>query len=425
MDAFRLPDLRRRLLITIGLLVVFRFIAHVPLPGVDRAAMENLFQSNAMYGMLDLFTGGAMRNFSVGAMGVMPYITASIVMQLMTPVIPRLQAMLQEGEAGRKRMNVITSWLTIPLAVLAGYGQLTFLQRSEIVSTDGLTTAAIILSMTAGTLFLVWLGRQITEYGLGNGISIIIMGGIIATLPMNIAQGFLEVENRNIGGLVTFIIIALLTTALIVLFTEAHRRIPVQYARSTVRGDRLYRQSGSSYIPIRVNSAGMIPLIFASSLMWLPYIIASYFANPSGVDPNLANEIMRWFDSSASLPMGLVYWGLTFVLVVIFAFFYTTIMFQQQDLPGALQRQGGFIPGVRPGKTTREYLEGVLSRITWAGAFFLAVVAVIPFFAREITGVQAVQLSSFGMLIVVGVVIDTMKQLEAQLTVRRYEGFIR
>jgi len=413
------------LLITIGLLIAFRFIAHVPLPGVDRVALENLFESNAMLGMFDLFTGGAMRNFSVAAMGVMPYITASIVMQLMTPVIPRLQAMLQEGESGRKRMNVMTYWLTIPLAALSGYGQLTYLQRSGVVGTDGLTTAAIVLSMAAGTLFLVWLGEQITEYGLGNGISIIIMGGIIATLPMNIAQGFLEVESRNIGGLVAFVIIALLTTALIVLFTEAHRRIPVQYARSTVRGDRMYRQSGSSYIPIRVNSAGMIPLIFASSLVMLPYIISSYFANPAGADPNLANQIMTWFDPSASLPMGLVYWSLTFGLVVAFAFFYTMIMFQQQDLPGALQKQGGFIPGVRPGNTTREYLEGVLSRITWAGAFFLAVVAVIPFFAREITGVQAVQLSSFGMLIVVGVVLDTMKQLEAQLTVRRYEGFIR
>jgi preprotein translocase subunit SecY len=413
------------LLITIGLLIAFRFIAHVPLPGVDRVALENLFESNAMLGMFDLFTGGAMRNFSVAAMGVMPYITASIVMQLMTPVIPRLQAMLQEGESGRKRMNVMTYWLTIPLAALSGYGQLTYLQRSGVVGTDGLTTAAIIISMAAGTLFLVWLGEQITEYGLGNGISIIIMGGIIATLPMNIAQGFLEVGSRNIGGLVTFVIIALLTTALIVLFTEAHRRIPVQYARSTVRGDRMYRQSGSSYIPIRVNSAGMIPLIFASSLIMLPYIISSYFANPVGTDPNLANQIMTWFDPNASLPLGLVYWGLTFGLVVAFAFFYTMIMFQQQDLPGALQKQGGFVPGVRPGNATREYLEGVLLRITWAGAFFLALVAVIPFFAREITGVQAVQLSSFGMLIVVGVVLDTMKQLEAQLTVRRYEGFIR
>jgi len=244
------------LLITIGLLIAFRFIAHVPLPGVDRVALENLFESNAMLGMFDLFTGGAMRNFSVAAMGVMPYITASIVMQLMTPVIPRLQAMLQEGESGRKRMNVMTYWLTIPLAALSGYGQLTYLQRSGVVGTDGLTTAAIIISMAAGTLFLVWLGEQITEYGLGNGISIIIMGGIIATLPMNIAQGFLEVGSRNIGGLVTFVIIALLTTALIVLFTEAHRRIPVQYARSTVRGDRMYRQSGSSYIPIRSTRLG-------------------------------------------------------------------------------------------------------------------------------------------------------------------------
>lgn len=425
-DAFSLPDLRRRILITIGLLVAFRFVAHVPLPGVNREALELLFQNNPAIGMFDLFAGGAMRNFSVAAMGVFPYITATIVIQLLTPVIPRLQGMLQEGEAGRARMNMITHWLAVPLAALSGYGQVVLLQRNQaLVSTDGFATAAIILALVAGTMFLVWLGEQITQYGIGNGISLIIFAGIVASLPMMVGQGFLEAEAQNIGGLIAFVVIALAITTLIVLFTEAHRRIPVQYARSTIRGNRMYRQSGSTYIPVRVNTAGMIPLIFASALVMLPYIIASYFANPMGADPNLANTIMEWFNPNASFPIGIVYWGLNFALVIIFAFFYTMIIFEQQDIPGTLQRQGGFIPGVRPGKSTREYLEGVISRITWAGALFLAFVSIVPFIAKEITGVQALQLSSFGMLIVVGVCLDTMKQLEAQLAMRHYEGFIK
>ncbi len=424
LDAFSLPDLRRRILITLGILVFFRFIAHVPLPGVDADALQQLFDRNAMLGMLDMFSGGAMRNFSVIAMGVYPYITASIVMQLMVPIIPRLQALSQEGEAGRHRINLITHWATVPIATLAAYGQLILLQREGVInSTAVLPTVAIVISMVAGTIFLVWLGELITEYGIGNGISIIIFGGIVAGLPQMIGQSFLA--KGQFGGLAIYILIALATTVVIVIFTEAHRRIPVQYARSVFRGGRMYRQSGSSHIPLRVNTAGMIPLIFAMSVVIFPSIIASYFANPTGADPNLANYIMNLFDPTAALPMGLFYWGLYFLLAVTFAFFYTMVIFQQQDLPGTLQRQGGFIPGVRPGKQTATYLNQVILRITWAGALFLASVAIMPFFAREITGVQVIQLSSLGMLIVVGVVLDTMKQLEAQLVMRRYEGFIK
>ena len=424
LDAFSLPDLRRRILITLGILVVFRFVAHVPLPGVDIEALHQLFERNAMLGMLDMFSGGAMRYFSVAAMGVYPYITASIIMQLMVPIIPRLQALYQEGEAGRHKVNLITHWLTVPMAGLAGYGQLVLLQREGVVSSAAvLPTVAMVLAMIAGTMFLVWLGELITEYGIGNGISIIIFAGIVTGIPEMVARGFLAKE--QFGGLALYILIALVTTVVIVIFTEAHRRIPVQYAKSVFRGGRMYRQSGSTHIPLRVNTAGMIPLIFAMSLVMFPGVIASYFANPIGADPNLANHVMNLFSPSAPLPVGLFYWGLNFLLVVGFAFFYTMVIFQQQDLPGVLQRQGGFIPGIRPGKHTSDYLNQVIKRITWAGALFLAAVAVMPFVAREITNVQVIQLSSMGLLIVVGVVLDTMKQLEAQLVMRRYEGFIK
>lgn len=424
LDAFSLPDLRRRILFTLGILIVFRFVAHVPLPGVDTAALQQLFERNAMLGMLDMFSGGAMRYFSVAAMGVYPYITASIVMQLMVPVIPRLQALSREGETGRHKINMITHWLTVPMAGLAGYGQLVLLQREgAVASAGGLQTVAMVLAMIAGTMFLVWLGELITEYGIGNGISIIIFGGIVAGIPEMIGRSFLA--EGQYGGLAAYGLIALITTVVIVIFTEAHRRIPVQYARSIFRGGRMYKQSGSTHIPLRVNTAGMIPLIFAMSLVIFPSVVAGYFANPAAAEPNFANFIMNLFDPNASIPLGLFYWGLYFLLVVAFAFFYTMIIFQQQDLPNVLQQQGGFIPGIRPGKHTTDYLNGVIKRITWAGALFLAAVAIMPFLAREITNVQVIQLSSMGLLIVVGVVLDTMKQLEAQLVMRRYEGFIK
>jgi len=424
-DAFSLPDLRRRILITFGILLVFRFVAHVPLPGVDLAALQSLFERNALLGMLDMFSGGAMRRFSVAAMGVYPYITASIVMTLLVPIIPRLQALSQEGEAGRNQINRITHWLTIPLAGLQGYGELVYLQREGVIgSTAALAMLTMVVSLIAGTMFLVWLGERITEYGIGNGVSIIIFGGIVAGYWQTAGQIFITGGQQLVGSAV-YVLIAIATVVVIVIFTEAHRRVPVQYSRSVFRGGRMYRQSGSTHIPLRVNTAGMIPLIFAMSLVMFPGVVASYFMSPSGAEPNMANHIYNLFSSNAPLPMGLFYWGLYFLMTIAFAFFYTMIIFEQQDLPGTLQRQGGFIPGIRPGGHTKGYLNGVINRITWAGALFLAVVAIMPFIAQEVTGIKGIQLSSMGMLIVVGVVLDTMKQMEAQLVMRRYEGFIK
>jgi preprotein translocase subunit SecY len=421
-DMFTLPDLRRKLLFTLGVLVAFRFMAHIPLPGVDIEALHHFFEQNQLFGMLDLFTGGAMNNFSVVAMGVYPYITASIIMQLLSPIIPSLQALAQQGEAGQRKVNRITHLLTVPLAALQGYGMLTLLWSQGILGQlEPLTTASAVISMIAGTVFLVWLGELITERGIGNGISLIIFAGIVAGLPSMIGQGFIAASDPV--GLATFIILALATIVLIVIFTEAHRRIPVQYARSTFRSGRMYRQSGSTYIPLRVNTAGMIPLIFAWALLMLPATIATWFANPA--NPNFADSIIHIFNSANPAPLGLVYWGLFFGLTIAFAFFYTMIIFEQMNLPQTLQQQGGFVPGVRPGKATADYLHRVIVRLTFGGALFLAMVAIMPFIAREISGVTMVTISGMALLIIVGVALDTMKQLEAQLTMRRYEGFLR
>lgn len=423
-DAFSLPDLRRKLIFTLAMLVVFRFIAHIPLPGVDLAALQNLFDQNQLLGMLDMFSGGAMRNFSIAAMGVYPYITASIIMQLLVPVIPALRSLSEEGEAGRHRINQYTHWLTVPMAGVQGYAQLALLRSQGIVAgTDQLQTVAIIFSLIAGTMFLVWLGELITERGIGNGVSIIIFGGIVSGLPQTIGRSFIAKDNMM--GLLAYGILALFLVVLIVIFTEGHRRIPVQYAKTAFRGARMYRQSGSTHIPLRVNMAGMIPLIFAMSLMIFPGTIATYFASPSGQDPNFWNVVAEWFSPSTALPIGLFYWVVYFLMVVAFAFFYTMVIFEQMHLAQTLQRQGGFIPGVRPGKPTTDYLNRVINRITWGGALFLAFVAVVPFVVREITDVAVLTLSSTGMLIIVGVALDTMKQIEAQLTMRRYEGFLK
>ena len=421
MDIWTLPDLRRKILFTLGMLVVFRFMTHVPLPGVDIAKLQQYIGTSPLFGMLNLFAGGAMEKFSVAALGVYPYITASIIMQLLVPVIPRLQALSQEGELGQEKINRITHLATIPLAALQSYAMIALLraQGVTIAPLTSLTIANIIITMIAGTIFLVWLGELITERGVGNGISIIIFAGIVTDLPGIVGRGIVAAQGGQPGGLIAYIIMTLAMVVLIVIFVEAQRRIPVQYARSTFRSGRMYRQSGSTYIPLRVNTAGMIPLIFAIALMQLPGTIATYFMNPSTENPNFWNTIFKVFQSNTP-----AYNGLYFALVVGFTLFYTMVIFEQMNLPQTLQQQGGFIPGVRPGKATADYLNGIIKRITFGGALFLAVVAIIPFIAQNISGVNLV-IQSTAMLIAVGVALDTMKQLEAQLTMRRYEGFLK
>jgi len=423
-DAFSLPDLRAKILFTLGILALYRFVAHVPIPGIRGDELADLFANNQLLGFLDLFSGGALSRMSIVALGVFPYITASIVMQLLTPVIPQLQQISREGEAGRAKMNRLVHWLTVPIALSQGFAQLILLEQSGVLVNVGFTgpdllpTLAAILTLTAGTMFLVWLGELITERGIGNGISLIIFAGIVASFPQLISQGFLDRE--NIIGMGFFIVIGLFIVALIVLFNEAYRRVPVQYGRSIFRGGRMYRQSNATYIPLRINSAGMIPLIFAFSIVILPGTIATYLSTSSG-----------WVGSTAAFfadlfnPVSPIYWVLVFVLVVIFTFFYTMVVFQQQNLAEGLQRNGGFVLGIRPGRPTQEFLNRVIVRITLGGALFLGFVAVVPYLASLLTDVQAIQLSSTSLLIMVGVGLDTLRQLEAQLLMRNYEGFLK
>ena len=426
-DAFSQPDVRQKIVFTVAMLLVFRFVAHVPVPGVDSDALRRTFDSNAILGFLNIFSGGALENLSVAALGVYPYITATIVMQLATPLIPRLQALAREGESGRRRIQLYQHWMTVPLAAVQGYAQLLLIQQFGGVTNIGfgggnaLPTLATIMSLIAGTMFLVWLGELITERGVGNGISLIIFGGIIAGLPGLIGRGVLTGTGAALGGLLLLTLITVAVVALIVYFQEAQRRIPVQYARSTIRGGRMYRQQGQSHIPLRVNSAGMIPLIFAFSIMIFPPVAAQFIAETA--DVGWIRDVAGFFQTALS-PSGPLYWVLVFVMVMAFAFFYTMVVFQQQNLAENLQRQGGFIPGIRPGRPTQEYITRVLIRITWGGAIFLGFVAVLPYFATALTNVQALQISAAGLLIVVGVVLDTMRQLEAQMMMRNYEGFI-
>ena len=426
-DAFSLPDLRSKILFTLALLAIYRFAAHIPMPGIDQQALSNLFENNDLLGFLDLFSGGALRRMSIVALGVFPYITASIVMQLITPVFPKLQEMAREGESGRAKMSRITHWLTVPIALAQGYGQLMLLQGSGVFAGSDfevgfygaslLPTVAALLSIVAGTLFLVWLGELITERGIGNGISLIIFSGIVAGFPGLLSQGF---GSDNVLGIGFFAIIGLGIIALIVMFNEAHRRIPVQYGRSIFRGGRMYRQSGATYLPLRINSAGMIPLIFAFSIVILPGTMATYFATTTGV----VGDIARFF-ADLLIPTSPPHWIMVFILVVIFTFFYTLVVFNQQNLAENLQRNGGFVLGIRPGRPTQEYLNKVIVRITMGGALFLGFIAIVPYLASLITDVQAISLSSTSLLIMVGVGLDTMRQLEAQLMMRNYEGFLR
>jgi len=425
-DAFRQPDIRQKLVYTLGLLVVFRFVAHVPIPGVDPGILDDVFRDNAILGFLNLFSGGALRNLSVAALGVYPYITASIVMTMLQPIIPSLQALSREGEQGRRRIQLYTHYLAVPMAVVQGYSQLVILEQAGAISGVGWTgpealpTLAAVISMTAGTMFLVWIGELITENGIGNGVSLIIFGGIVAGLPTMLPN----ITSSSVGffGIGALLLIGLVVLGAIVFMQEAQRRIPVQYARSVFRSGRMYRQSGQSHIPLRVNSAGMIPLIFAFSLVIFPSAFGQFLESnqSSGLLHELGQRMTTIFD-----PQGGLYIAGVFLLTVMFAFFYTMVIFQQQNLAENLQKQGGFVPGIRPGRPTQEYILRVLVRITWAGAIFLGAVAVIPFFATRFTNVQTLTISSTGLLIVVAVALDTMKQIEAQLLMRDYGGFIR
>jgi preprotein translocase subunit SecY len=421
LNAFRAPDIRRRILFVLGILIVFRFMAHVPVPGVNKEELAQFFEGNPLFGLLDLFSGGGLSSFSVVGLGVNPYINASIIMQLMQGVIPSLQALSREGEYGRNRLNQYTRYLSVPMAMLQAYGFLALLNSQGVLTgtfaLNSFETLTQIATLTAGSIALMWLGELITEKGIGNGVSFIIFAGIVSRAP-SAAANF--AGNPSLTSLILLAIIGISAVAVIIYIQEGQRRIPVQYA-SRVRGRRMY-QGGQTFLPLRVNQAGVIPIIFAVSILLFPQQIASYFTTSEvKIVADISNAIVSFFNTR-SVPYILLY----FLLTVGFTYFYTAFTFKPDETAEQLRKNGGFIPGIRPGRPTQDYLARVVFRITVAGAIFLGIVAVAPAVAGIVfPDLSGIALGGTGLLIVVSVVVETMKQIEAQLLMRNYEGFIR
>lgn len=412
------PDVRRKLLFTAGIFIVFRIFAHIPVAGVDLSALKALFSQNQFLGLLDIFSGGTLANFSVMALGLNPYINASIILQLLTMVFPKLEALSKEGESGRQKINQYTRLLTVPLAILQSIGMYALLRSQGIISTlDAINTFSFIATMTAGTMLLVWLGELISEKGIGNGISLLIFAGIVGRIPVVFGQTISTANANNFFNLITFLVMGVLVIASIIFINEGTRKITVYYAKR-VRGNKMYGGQ-STHLPLRVNQAGVIPIIFAVSLVLLPSIVANYLTvSPNKILSGIATAISGLFN-----PSGPFYNGLYFLLVVGFTYFYTAVIFNPKKIAEEIQKYGGFIPGIRPGSPTASYLNYVLTRITLAGAIFLGIIAIFPTIARAFTNVQTLMLGGTGILIVVSVVLETIKAVEAQLVMRNYESF--
>lgn len=415
---WRTRELRNNILFVIAMLVIFRLAAHIPVPGVNAQALRDLFASNQFLGLMNLFSGGGMQNFSIVMMGVGPYITASIIFQLLGMVVPSIEEMNKE-EAGRKKINMWTRWATIPLAVLQSYGMITLLRRSSyqiLGSIDWLSYAAIIATITAGTIFLMWIGELITEKKVGNGISLLIFAGIIAGLPQTVQQMIATYDSSKLFMMIGFLIIAVLTVVGVIYISEGQRNIPVQYARQ-MHGGHSYGGS-TTHLPLRVNMAGVIPIIFAVSVVLFPSMIAQFFVTSK----------IAWLASASTWIIGvmqnqLIYGIIYFVFVVAFTYFYTEVVFHPEQVAENLQKQGGFIPGIRPGQQTSRYLANVTHKITLAGALFLGLIAILPLVMKSFTGMQSLAIGGTSLLIVVSVVIESVKQIEAQMTMRQYDGY--
>ena len=417
---FKAPDLRKRVLIIIGLLAVYRVAAHIPVPGIDPTALRQFFSGNQLFGLLDIFSGGGLSTVSIVMLGVSPYITGSIVMQLLTMIFPRLEELQkEEGEAGRRKIQMYTRLMTVPLAAVQGFGFLTLLARGVSGSAvplqfTPLQLALTILTVTAGTVFLMWLGELISEQGLGNGASLIIFLGIVAQSPRSLQQALVLWDPTKLPTYLLFLGVALVVTAGVVFITEAQRNIPVTYAKR-VRGGRLLG-GVSTHLPLRINQAGVIPIIFALSLLLFPGVIAQFFtASKQEAVARVAQSVVNVFNTNWFY--GLFY----FILVVAFTYFYTAIIFDPRKISEHLQKQGGFIPGMRPGPMTAQYLKRIVNRITLAGALFLGVIAVLPLALQGFTQSAVLTIGGTGLLIVVSVILETMKQVDAQLTMREYE----
>ena len=416
--AFQIKSIRNRILFVVAMLCVFRFAAHIPLPGVDVNALKNFFADNQLLGMLNLLSGGAMSNFSIITLGLGPYITASIIIQLLTMIIPSLGELAQEGQRGQQKINQYTNFVTIPLAILQSYGMIRLLQSggtSLIGELKGLSLITAISTMTAGTMFLVWLGELITEKRIGNGVSLLILAGIVERLPISLQQSILTFTSSQIITYIVFILVAILTIVGVVYLTEGERNIPISYARR-IRGNRMYGGT-DTYLPLRVNPVGMIPIIFAMAIVLIPGFIGQFLSRAaSPIIANFGQGLANLFQNQ--IIYGLVY----FALVFAFTYFYTSIVFHPDQISENLQRSGGFIPGIRPGEPTTKYLHSTLQHILLFGALSLGIIAVLPIIVQGIFHITAFTVGGASVLIVVSVILETMEQIKSQIAVYEYEG---
>ncbi len=415
---FKIKELRGKILFILALLVVFRLAANIPLPGVDLEQLQRFFKDNQLFGMINAFSGGGMSNISIVLLGVGPYITASIIMQLMTMIFPKIEKLQkEEGEAGRQKFNMWTRWLTVPLAIVQTFAMINLLKSQNVIS--DLSTyemVNILVVATAGTIFLMWLGELITEKGIGNGVSIIIFAGIVAGLPGAISKISATFEATDLFGYILFVVVGLVTIAGVVMVNEGQRNIPISYAKR-IRGNKTFGGT-STHLPLRVNQAGVIPIIFAISIMLFPGLVANFFVNS---DKEMVAQIARFV---SQLFQNQWFYGSTyFIMVVLFTYFYTAVVFDPNKISDNLKKQGGYVPGVRPGGATAEFLGRVINRITLSGSIFLGAIAVLPLIVQGFTGISALTVGGTSILIAVSVVIEMVKQIEGQLVMRDYEGF--
>ncbi len=412
--AFRIPDLRRRILFTLGMLVVFRLAVHVPVPGVDRAAIGHLISGGTLFGFMDLISGGALKNFSVVAMGIMPYINASIILQLLAIVFPALEKLQKEGEEGRRKITQYTRYATVALALIQAVGT-SFGLRQNFLDPSIWGILLVSLTMTAGTIFLMWMGEMITDQGIGNGISLLIFFGIVARYPGYLGDAFKYLTAGTLSAITVIVVaaVAIAVIAMVVLINEGERRLPVQYAKRVV-GRKVYGGQ-STHLPIKVNQAGVMPIIFASSILALGPTVAAFNQTAPW-----ALWINRFFGFSS------IFYLIAFpVLIIGFTYFYTSVTYNPIDISDNIKKYGGFVPGFRPGRPTSDYLARVIARLTLPGAFFLAFIAMLPYLISYYTKVSSFQFGGTSLLILVGVALETMKQIEAHMMMRHYQGFMK
>lgn len=414
---WQIKDLRKKILFVLGMLIIFRIAAHIPLPGVNIERLRDFFASNEMLGMLNILSGGAMANFSIVAMGIAPYITASIIMQLLTMIVPKLEELSKEGSAGRQKINQYSRLLTVPLALIQSYGMLMLLRQSGqgvIGELSFLNLVNILIVMLGGTIFLMWIGELITEKKIGNGISLLIFAGIVEKLPASLQQSIAIFDASQLTNWIILAVLGLITVAGVVWLTQGQRNIPVTYARR-IRGHKMYGGT-DTYLPMRVNQAGMIPIIFAISIVLFPSLIGQFMMRSSS---EIVFKIGEFF---VGLMQNQLFYGLTyFILVVAFTYFYTSIIFHPQQIAEQLQKQGGFIPGIRPGQPTASYLGNVSNRIMLAGALSLGIIAILPIITQNIFKISTFVVGGAAILIVVSVVLETVKQVQAQVSMHEYE----